>query len=620
MKSRCKIRICLIATLLLLVPAALAQLQVGENTTLKMNGIASLGWNSVYDGIDTNSLAYGFSGNLSGDYYDERFLNWSVNPFINQSRLNSNYNSTSTASGVTAQANLLNNSRTPMQFTYAFDRNSEGTFNVPGSTGSYQTVGNGQAIGVTAAYLPEDWPSIQASFNRSGSSYEVIGNPGGGSGHSTAFGLSSGYDLWGTNLFGLFSMVFNNTDTPRFDEPGATLKTDGNQNNLQFGASRRLTNWSSGSVSVGRSHLNANYEGEQVKATYDNVSALLSAQPMKRLSLNFHTNYSSNLSAQFLSNILTGANGLAAPNESQGLSFTSSFLTYGLTSGYTIARNLTATGYINRQVQGQQGLPDTTSTTMGTGLVWSHKILGGSLGAAYGVGYTFTPIRLANQQTHDQSFVGQNASASYTRRVMGFSASASGSYGHSLTTLLVGYTQTNYSANVSLSRSVAYWTVTGSASYNKAKVDTLSATDSSAQSYNLSLSHRRLALSGHYSLSHGSGLQVGNNIVPNPVPGPLPEFLILFDGRAYGGGISYTPRRRWTMSGSYSRLSYDSKSIVSASNNMSEQFYFTTQYNFRQMWLNAGFSHVSQGFGTGTVAPTTINTAFFGVSRRFDFF
>jgi hypothetical protein len=38
------------------------------------------------------------------------------------------------------------------------------------------------------------------------------------------------------------------------------------------------------------------------------------------------------------------------------------------------------------------------------------------------------------------------------------------------------------------------------------------------------------------------------------------------------------------------------------------------------MFFNFGYSHLTQGFGVGAVQPATIDTVFFGVSRRFDIF
>jgi hypothetical protein len=608
-----------IGLLLLLASCAFAQLQIGDNTTLKANATAGVGWTGTYDGNDLNSLTYGFAGTLAGDYYDERFLNWSISPYLNQSRLNSNFYSTSSASGVSALANFLSNSRTPMQFTYERDHNAEGTFNVPGSTGSYRTVGDGQAVGVTAAYLPEDWPSIQGSFSHSGSSYEIIGNPGGGSAHSTAFGLSSAYDLYDTKLSASYTKSFSSSESPLLGQQGGTLKTDSNQDSLQFGANRRLSSWSTGSFNFGRSHLNADYVGARTDATFDTLSGLLSAQATKRLSFNFHVNYNSNLSAQFLSDVLNG--GKAGNGETRGLSFTSNYLNYGVTSGYSITRDLTATGSINHQVQGQPGFPDTSSTIMNTGITWSHQVLGGSFGAHYGIAHYFSPLLVrTNDQavTKDSTFTGQNAAVSYGRSFLGFATSGSFSYGRSLTTLLVGYVQNNYSANGSVSRNVKNWNVAVSSSYSNAHIENITITDSSNNSYAASLSHKSLGLSANYSRGHGSGLQVGNNIIPNPVPGDFP--LVLFSGESYGGGLSYRPVRRWTISSTFTKLKYNTLNLGQNSHNTSEQFFLRSDYHFRQMFFNFGYSHLTQGFGVGPVRPATIDTVFFGVSRRFDIF
>lgn len=619
---KCKVLIRLwpaIIVLILAGPFGVAQLQVGDNTTLKANATAGVGWTGTYDGNDLSSLTYGFSGALSGDYYDERFLNWSINPYLNQSKLNSNFYSTSSATGVNALVNFLSNSRTPVQFTYDREHNAEGTFNVPGSSGSYRTVGDGQTVGLTAAYLPEDYPSLQGSFTHSGSSYEILGNPGGGTAHATGFGLGSSYDLYDTRLSASYTKSFNNSETPILGENGELLNIKSDQDNLQLGANRRLTSWSSGSFAFGRSHLNSDYVGSRTDATFDTVSGLFDVQPTKRLSFNFHVNYSSNLSAQFLSDILKS--GGTKAGETKGLTFTSNYLNYGVTSGYSITRELTATGSVNRQVQGQPGFPDFTTTVMNVGLTWAHQVLGGSFGAHYGVAHYFSPSLVQENGetvTKDSTFTGQNAAVSYGRSILGFAASSSFSYSRSLTTLLAGYVQSSYTANGSLSRNVRHWNFSVSGSYSSAHIENLTVTDSANQSYAASLSHKSLGLSANYSRGSGSGLLVGNNIIPNPGEGDLP--LILFRGESYGAGLNYRPVRRWTISGTFTKLKYNTTNQDLNSNNTSNQFFLRSDYHFRQMFFNFGYSHLSQGFGIGVVKPTTIDTVFFGISRRFDIF
>ena len=95
---------------------------------------------------------------------------------------------------------------------------------------------------------------------------------------------------------------------------------------------------------------------------------------------------------------------------------------------------------------------------------------------------------------------------------------------------------------------------------------------------------------------------------------------MLFHGDSYGGGLNYRPLRRWTISATYSKLKYDTFNLDQNSTNTSEQFFLRSDYHFRQMDFNFGYSHLRQGFGVGMVQPATLDTVFFGVSRRFDIF
>src|SRR3989442_488374 len=510
-----------LAGLLVFAPCAWAQLQAGENSTLHLNGMASLGYRSVFDSTDTNSLAWGFSGNLTGEYYDPRFLNFSVSPYINQSRLNSNYYSTTTATGVNAVANFLSGSHTPMQFSYERDHNSEGTFNVPGSTGNYKTVDD--------------------------------------------------------------------------------------------------------------------YQDTRTDAPFDTVGALLMMKPTPRFGVNFSVNYSSNLSAQFLSGILGGSIGatvgsgaVALKPESQNPTFTSNYLTYGTVASYRATRELTFTGNINRQVQGQPGQPDATSTSMGGGAVWSHEFLGGTLGAHYAIAHYFVPLH-AQSFARSSTFTGPNTGVSYSRLLLGWSASTSFSYARSLTPFLVGYVRSNYTANVSVSRVIGTWSLGLNGSYSRARVENITLSNSLSTNYGASLAHRNYGVSGGYSHSSGSGLQVGNSIVPVPSPttGLLPNYFVLFGGDAYTIGANYRPLRRWSIDGSYSHLRYFSNNLsnnvstsLATAKNTSDQFLLRSQYSFRQLQFFAGVSHLSQGFMAGSTLtnPAKIDTFYVGVSRRFDFF
>ena len=118
--------------LLLAIPLASAQMQIGENTKLKAGGMFTAGYQGDYGNSaqieSDHGLDFGFNGNISGSYYNPNFLSFNVSPYYNQSRDDSNFQSLTGASGVTGTANLFTGSHFPGSITYHDDRNSTGTF------------------------------------------------------------------------------------------------------------------------------------------------------------------------------------------------------------------------------------------------------------------------------------------------------------------------------------------------------------------------------------------------------------------------------------------------------------------------------------------------------------
>ncbi len=78
-----------LAVLVLLAAPLLAQVQVGDNLKLNLNGTVSLGYNDTYGNAINSSHGVGFGGTagLSGSYYNPNFLSFNVNPYFNQSRV-----------------------------------------------------------------------------------------------------------------------------------------------------------------------------------------------------------------------------------------------------------------------------------------------------------------------------------------------------------------------------------------------------------------------------------------------------------------------------------------------------------------------------------------------------
>jgi hypothetical protein len=630
------------------VPCAYGQLKVGDETELNLTGSASLGYNRVWDATTSDSVAYGFDAQLSGSYHDPRFLNYTVNPYLNQSNLNSTFNSNTLASGVNAQANFLSDSRTPVQFTYVRDYNRQGTFNVPGSLGNYITNGNGQSFSVNASYLPENWPSIQGTYVHAGTDYEVLGTPGTGRSHSDLFGLSSAYVLWDTNLSASYTKSWVNSESPAFGAPDQFITQNTAQDTFQVSASRKIFTKANLSGGYSRSHIFGEYSNTNVDSTFNSVYGDLAVTLTDRLTVAGHANYSSNLSGQYFSNIIGGTSGqkgvttadggaVGASSTGESLSYTSSYLSYGANASYRATHSLVLLGSIDHRVQGQyNGLPDFTSTISQIGATWTHTLWGGGFGAAYGFSYSWTPVytyensttkpgTITATQTGTSSFMGNSATVSYGRAFGAWSANVAGSYGEGLTKLLVGYTQTNYGASGSISRNVKYWNMSLYASYSNSHVNSTTLADTMTESYGASFSHKNFGASASYGKSSGNALQVLGGIVPTPIPitGTPQDLLIQFYGESYGFGASWKPKRRLNISGTYTRAHYTTINPLAGPapvNSQTEQYYVRTEYSFRQLFVYTGYSYVSQGYNTATSVPFNYNAFYVGVTRYFNFF
>jgi len=138
-----------------------------------------------------------------------------------------------------------------------------------------------------------------------------------------------------------------------------------------------------------------------------------------------------------------------------------------------------------------------------------------------------------------------------------------------------------------------------------------------SESYSSSLSMRRLAINALFTQSTGvSLLGAGGPIQPGPIPG-LSDF-ILFSGSSYGGGLSVTPVRRLSISGSFSRAISDTIASTTSHNNM-EIFNAQLQYHLRRIGLQAGYTRFTQGI-SAVGAPVNTTSYSVGITRWFDFF
>ena len=602
-----------LAAMMMSAVGSQAQINVGDNIQMGLGGDASVGWTGQYNDQDTSSLGFGFNGVLTGSYYNPKFLNWRINPYYNQSRFNSNFNSVSAAKGINATAGLFTGSNTPIEFNFQKNYDAQNLLNFPGTTSSYETRGRSTSFDVNAGVYYEDYPSLNVSFGRSASEYEVLGSDSNGSGDSRFFSVGSSYTLAGFDLSGRF-----NTNRIGNSLPAVSGFEDEKINTFQKGftvtANRRLLDWMNWGTSYSRSHVDTDYVLNPTNATFSVVNSDLTMTPTPKLSTNVFVNYSSNLNAQIISGVVSGSQ--AGVSTGQPVPATqdvlADYMDYGANAAYAFTRRLNVTARVDHRSQ-NSSINDITNTSdvFTSGVSYGREFLGGNIGAHYGFSWF-------NTNAGNSGSTGHSGSVSYTRDLLGFNAGVGGQYSHNVATALVGYSQDGYSGNLSLAHRLwRGWNMGVGGTYGKNTVNGLNEGQSSVQSFNGTLSSPRFSMSGSYSKNYGNSLPFGNGGGPLP---PVIPGLIFYRGSAWGAAASYNPKRRLQITASYSHMQYHTDNVSTITDSLTDRFEAKSEYRWRQMSFNAGFAHIAQGIGVTFNNPDTLNVIYFGVSRHFDIF
>lgn len=588
---------------------ASAQVTVGDNISMNLNGQASFGYNADYGSTlpSDHGLNFGGAGNLTGSYYTPNFLNFDISPYYNQSRANSSSQSVSDSSGVTASAFLFSGSHFPGSVSYSKSYNSLGTFGAPGVANA-TTHGNSDGFSVGWGVNLPDAPSLSVNYLQGHNNYSIYGEDANGSSIYRNFNLHSNYRWAGFNLNGGYVRSQNHADYPQL-VTNERITSASSGNSYSLGASHDLP-WH-GSTSTNYSHSNFDSEFAQTsyRGSVNTVGSNVTLHPKEALALGANITYSDNLVGTLVQNIETAGEVTRqkTPGQHSNSLDMSALATYNLTTHFLLS------GTVERRQQAYFGKTFGSNGMTGSVSYWNH-VLGGSMSAVLAV--TRTTVDASGLST-----IGLLSSLSYSRRVSGWELSGAGNYYQNTQTLLIGYTTSGFGYNAALGRKFGLLHWNASAGGSRSLLNTSAGYGTHSQNYTTGLSARWFGVSGSYTKSDGTAL-LGSGVVLNPTPNPipLPLDIIMYGGHSYGGGVGFNPFKRFTASASFSRAFSDTLNGTLGSHNNTENAVVRLQYQFRQMWFTAGYSKFVQGFSASGTAPADINTYYFGVQRWFNFF
>jgi hypothetical protein len=610
----------ILATVVLLMTARLAigqsapSLTIGENAHLNAGATVSLGYAGDYgDAIQSShGLNWGMNGAASGYYYNPNFLSFSVEPYYNQSRNDSDNQSLTGASGVTGNMNLFTGSNFPGSVNYHYSHNSTGTFGLAGLP-NFTTVGDGQGFGVNWSALLPGLPTLSVGYSQGEGKSNIYGTSEQADSSTKLFNLRSGYRLAGFSLSAYYNHQDLNSNSPEFltSEPQmATQESSGQSEGV--GATHGLPLHGTFYADFNRSTASDNFsEGPAMGTnssnyTNDTENAGVTIHPTNKLSLSANQEYLGDLSGYLAQSLNPNGLPVAGVNLGQG----THSLTEGAGVGYQMTNYLASSAQATHYDQTYFGQNHTGTFVSGT-LSYGKRLFNM---------FSFTANVIDSSIDEQNNAVGFMGNVNYFHRIQNWETSGNFSYAQNVQTILITYTTSYYNYSGQVHRRFGEglkWHWSASVGGTHSGLSQTPGSTNHSESYSTAFGNRRFNLQATYSQGIGESILGGGGLLGLP-PTPGVTNQILFSGDSYGGGISGALAKNLVIAGVYSRAISNTVALVS-SHNDTQIYNAQLQYHMRKISFQAGYTRFTQGISIlGLPASTTSYYA--GFSRWFNFF
>lgn len=223
-----------------MAPGAIAQLKVGDLTT-NLSGSLSGGYTADYGSLTASDhgITAGGTASLVGSYYNPGFFSFDLEPFYNQSRTNSDYQSITDASGINASASIFGGSNFPGTISYSNTINGEGNFGIPG-VANYTSHGNSDVFSIGWGEHVAKLPSLSFGYQQGSSQYSIYGSDANSNNDFHSFVASTGYSLAGFNFTGSYHYSTVQSQLPQLYSDQQAEKTDSDTSSYSAGIGHAL--------------------------------------------------------------------------------------------------------------------------------------------------------------------------------------------------------------------------------------------------------------------------------------------------------------------------------------------------------------------------------------------
>ena len=599
-----------LALLLVTVPAT-AQMKVGDDVSMTLNGTVGVGYNGDFGNTQLSDHSSAVNGdlNLNGFYYNPNFLNFYIRPIYNRSQENSGSQSLTDSTNVSAGAGIFSGSHFPGSVSYGKTIDSTGTFGLPDVQG-FTTRGNSTQFGIGWAELMPGLPPLTAQYSQTTSSATIFGSDDDEHADSKNFNLTSNYMLRGWLMSARFNDVYTRAQLPSFLTAGEYNTGDENSKTFFYNTTHKLP--LRGSVALNYAYGNFHGDGNGTDSTGSNsaITGNVSFIPWTRLTTNVGVQYDSSLSGMVEQQLV--AAGSVAPQVNFGSN--SHVVSIYNFDTLQIVRNVSATFNVNHTDETAYGR--SLSVNHFSGIVNFHfeKPLWGA----------FTFYAGVNDQSTDAGHQGTGlvAGANFDKRLGGVEWGAAFSYAQDVQTVLATEVTSNYSYLANARKKMSrHWMWNSNFHGFHTGISELTGTSSHSEGFGTNLTYRSYAFGGTYNESYGTALLTANGLVPTPTPvTPVlgGDQYLLVNGESYSVNFTANPIHRWSISSSYSRALSDSKTPTLYTSASSKVFTAFTQIQFRKVSAGGGYTYLMQGIGVTAGSPPINYSSFYvGIQRWF---
>ena len=594
------------------LPHALAQVRLGDLST-DLTGSVSAGYTADYGNLTASDhgITAGGAASLAGSYYNPGFLSFSIQPFYNQSRTNSDFQSITDSSGVNASASIFGGSNFPGSISYTDTLNGQGNFGVPG-VANYTSHGDSDVFSIGWGEHVPKLPSLSFNYQQGSSQYSIYGTNTNSASEYHSFVASASYSLVGFNFNANYHYSTVQSQLPQLYSDQQPEKSASDTSSYSFGLGHALPFHGTFAAGAIRSDLNYDSTEGNYNGNLDTVYTGLTFNPVEHLTVGANGQYLDNLTGQLYQSIVA-AGGIAT----QGLPVESSH-TLDLTgfAAYAVpAWHITFDATEQRQEQRFVGISSASDSLTGS-VTYANVVAGGMLNATVGA------VR-SEISPNNATRVGLLGSVNYTREIRRWSVSGLVNYAQDQQTLLVSYLTNSLGYSGSVGRRIGRRsTWTNVASGSKTGLAGQSGSTSFSQSYSSSVFVRWISGTMSYSRSSGNAILTGAGLVATPVPLPVlsPAAVVLYGGHAYSFGVGATPMRGLTLSAAYSQAQSNTENGSANSNNNTSQLTATMLYQVRKTYFQAGYARLFQSFSASGTPPSMLGSFYFGLTRWFSFF